>query len=143
MPPAPLVKPATDAANAAKPNNINFAAPSEAIVIDVRQAPLTLAPTVPNNGALKRGAKLEVKVAVNRINGFNGPVTLELAPPPGVVGLKAAPVAVPADQKEATVVVEAAGDATEGQLANVTIRAAAEFNGKTSVDAVIPVKVDK
>lgn len=134
---------ATNAANAAKPNNINFAAPSESLIIDVRQAPLTLAPNVPGGGAVKRGAKLEVKVAVNRINGFAGPVTLDLAVPPGVVGLKAPQVAVPADQKEGTLVIEAGADATEGQLNNVTIRAAAEFNGKASVDAVIPVKVDK
>lgn len=134
---------ATAAANVSKPNNINFAAPSESLIIDVRQAPLTLAPNVPGGGAVKRGAKLEVKVAVNRINGFTGPVTLDLAVPPGVVGLKAAQVAVPADQKEGTLVIEAGADATEGPLANVTIRAAADFNGKASVDAVIPVKVDK
>ena len=82
-------------------------------------------------------------MTVNRINGFTGPVTLDLAAPPAVAGLKAASVVVPPDQKEGTLVIEAAGDATEGQLANVTVRGTADFGGKATVDTVIPVKVDK
>jgi hypothetical protein len=126
-----------------KPKNINIFPPSTPLVVTVKRAPVTLSASVPGGGNLKRGAKLDVKVTVKRINGFAGPVTLTLPLPPGVIGLSAKPVTIPADKTTGFLSVQAAGDATEGQLANLVIRATMDFEGKAAVDAPIKVKVAK
>jgi len=136
-------KKATDTANASKPQNINATFPAAAITVTVKQAPGTLALAAPNNGAVKRGANLEVKATVTRTNGFTGPVTLSLPLPPGVVGLAAPPVVIPADKNEGTLVIQAAGDATMGQLANMVVRASMEFNGPASIDQPIALNVSQ
>lgn len=136
-------KEVTDATNVAKPKNINFLPPSTPIILVVKKAPVELAAAVPNGGNLKRGAKLDVKVTVKRINGYTGPVTLELPLPPNAKDLSAAAVTVPADQNEAVVSIAAGGEATEGQIANLVIRGSMTFNGKAVVDVPVTVKVSK
>ena len=136
-------KEVTDATNVAKPKNINFLPPSTPIILVVKTAPIELAATVPNGGNLKRGAKLDVKVTVKRINGYTGPVTLELPLPPNAKDLSAAAVTVPADKSEAVVSIAAGGEATEGQIANLVIRGSVTFNGKAAVDVPVTVKVAK
>ncbi|MCH7988461.1 MAG: hypothetical protein IID46_04830, partial [Planctomycetes bacterium] len=126
-----------------KPKNINIFPPSTPLVVTVRRAPVTLSASVPGGGNLKRGAKLDVKVTVKRINGFAGPVTLTLPLPPGVKGLSAKTVTIPADKTTGLLSISAAGDATEGQLANLVIRSTMDFEGKAAVDAPIKVKVAK
>lgn len=132
-----------DAENASKPQNINLFPPSTPIVLTVKEAPFTLTAAPANGGAVKRGEKVEVKVTVNRINGYAGPVTLTLPPPPNVTGLAADPVTIPADKNEGVLVVQANGDATEGQLPYMVVRATAEFRGQAAVDAPITIKVSK
>ncbi|MCA8993507.1 MAG: hypothetical protein KDA88_16080 [Planctomycetaceae bacterium] len=136
-------KAATDADNAAKPKNINFTPPTAPVVIEVKPAPIKLAATVPNGGAVKRGEQLEVTVKVTRQNGFEGPVNLTFPAPPGVQGMAAAAVVVPADAAEGKIILTAAGDATTGQLANTVIRAEMDFEGKAAVDAPITVNVNE
>ena len=53
--------------------------------------------------------------------------------------LSAAPVTIPPDQNEATLVVQAGDNATEGALANLVVRAEMAYDGKAEVD--IPIKV--
>ena len=136
-------KKATDTANVAKPQNINAFFPAAAITITVKPAPGTLAVAAANNGALKRGASLDVKVTVNRTNGFTGPVNLSLPLPPGVTGVAADPVTIPADKNEATLVVKATGEATMGQLANMVVRGSMEFDGQAAVDQPIAINVSQ
>lgn len=136
-------KKATDTANVAKPNNIVVFSPSVPMVITVKPGTATLAVNPQNGGAIKRGEKMEVKVTVNRINKFAGPVELTLGLPPGVTGLTAAPVMVPADKNEGTLIVQASGEATEGKLANLVVHAAMEFEGKAGVDMPIAITVSK
>ncbi len=136
-------KKATDTAAVAKPNNIVVFSPSTPLIITVKPGPANLAVAPQNGGAIKRGDKIEVKVTVNRVNGFMGPVELSLALPPNVTGLTAAPVTVPADKNEGVLIVQAAADATEGQLANVVVHAAMEFNCKAGVDMPLAVNVSK
>lgn len=136
-------KAAKAAADAAKPKNVNVYPPSTPIIVEIAPAPVKLAASVPNGGALKRGAKVDVKVTVERINGFAGPVTLQLPLPPGLSGLSAEPVTVLADQKEGVLTIHAAADAPEGELANVVVRATADFNGEAAVDQPITIKVSK
>ncbi|MDA1016146.1 MAG: hypothetical protein O3A00_17030, partial [Planctomycetota bacterium] len=134
----------TDATNAAKPKNLNFLPVSDAIVITVKKAHIQLTAAVPGGGALKRGGKLEVKVTAKRVNGFTGPITLSLPLPPDVKGLAAPAITIPADKTEGMFVINAAGDATEGQLANMVIRGTADFGGdKAAVDVAVAIKVAK
>jgi hypothetical protein len=132
-----------DAENAAKPQNRNFFPPSTPVIITIKPAPATLNANVANGGNLKRGEALEVKITVNRQNGFGGPLTLSLPLPPGVTGLSAEPVTVAADQKEGTLKIQAAGDATEGKLENLVIRAACDFNGQAAVDAPVSLTIQQ
>ncbi|MGE3317603.1 MAG: hypothetical protein AB7O26_21030, partial [Planctomycetaceae bacterium] len=136
-------KKAEETAKASAPQNLNDIAPSTPIILNVKPAPANLTAAVPDGGALKRSGKIDVKVTVARVNGFAGPLTLTLPLPPGVAGLSAAPVTVPADNTEAVVSIQAAADATEGDIANLVIRGAAEFDGPAEVDAPIAIKVAK
>ena len=53
------------------------------------------------------------------------------------------PVVIPADQSMGTLVIEAAGDAPEAQLANMVVRAVAQWEGEAAVDQPITLKVAK
>lgn len=136
-------KKATDTANVAKPQNVNAFFPAPSIVVTVKPAPGTLALNVPNSGALKRGAGLEVKVTINRANGFGGPVELSLPIPPGVTGVSAAPVTIPAGSNEGTLMIQASPEATMGQLANLVVRASMDFDGQAAVDQPIAINVQQ
>lgn len=136
-------KKATDTATASKPNNIVVISPSSPLVITVKPGPATMTVAPPNNGALKKGEKIDVKVTIARVNGFAGPVELSLPLPPGVVGLSAAPVTIPADKTEGVLTIQSTGEATEGQLANMVIHASMDFNGKAGVDQPLTLNVTK
>ena len=131
------------AKKAAAPKKIAWAPPSTPIIIDVVRAPASLSASVPAGGNLKRGKTLAIKVTLKRLNGFTGPVRLSLPLPPGIKGLTAPPVTIPAGKTTAVLSVQAAADATEGQLANLVIRGGMEFEGQSAVDVPIKVKVSK
>ncbi len=126
-----------------KAANIAYNPHSTPIVVTVKAAPYTVGATPADGGNIKPGAKNEVKCEVKRQNGFVGPVTLTLPLPPNVTGVKAEPVVIPADQSMATLVIEAAGDAPEAQLANMVVRAVAQWEGEAAVDQPITLKVAK
>lgn len=134
-------KASTDQANASKPNNINFTPPAVPVILIVKAAPLKLAPNVPNSGNIKKGDKLEVKVGVTRQNGFAGPVVLSLPLPPGVVGLAAAEVTIPADMNEGLLTITAAADAKDGAQANLVVRGKADFGGEALVEVPVTLNV--
>jgi multidrug efflux pump subunit AcrA (membrane-fusion protein) len=136
------------AENAAKPQNINYFPTTSPIVLTILPAPVTVAAAPAEGGAIKQGQKLEVKVDIKRQNNFVGPVTLTLPLPPGVTGLTAAPVTIPADQTSGVLVVEAAADAAESQPANLVVRATGEFvsgdfRGPADVDQPVTLKIVK
>ena len=134
-------KASTDQATASKANNINFTPPAVPVILIVKPAPLKLAPNVPNGGNLKKGDKLEVKVGITRQNGFTGPVTLSLPLPPGVAGLAAAEVTIPADMNEGLLTITAAGDAKDGAQANLVVRGKADFSGEAIVEVPVTINV--
>lgn len=136
-------KKATDTANVSKPANVNAFTPATTVVINVKLAPGTLAAAPAGGGALKRGGTVEVKVTLNRANGFAGPATLSLPLPPNVTGVTAPEVTIPADKNEGTLVIQAAADATMGALANMVVRASMEFNGPSAIDAPLTIKVSQ
>ena len=127
----------------AKAANIAYHPTTTPIIITVKPAPYTVTASPANGGAIKVGEKIEVKCEVKRQNGFTGPVTLTLPLPPNVTGVKAEPVTIPADQTAGTLVVEAAGDAPEAQLANMVVRAVSQFEGEAAVDQPVTLKVMK
>ncbi len=126
---------------ATKAQNINFLPPTTPIVLTIKPAPFTVAAAPADSGNVKKGGKNEVKVTITRQNGFAGPATITLPLPPGVAGVKAEAVTIPADKNEGVLVIEAAGDAPEAALANMVVRAAAEFDGEAAVDAPVTLKV--
>lgn len=127
----------------AKAANIQFHPTSTPIVITVKAAPYTVTASPADGGNIKQGMKVEVKCDVKRQNGFTGPVTLTLPLPPNVMGIKAEPVTIPAEQSTGSIFVEAAGDAPEAQLANMVIRAVAQWEGEAAVDQPVTLKIVK
>ncbi len=127
----------------AKAANLNFHPTTTPIVITVKPAPYTLTAAPADGGSVKVGSKIEVKCEVKRQNGFTGPVTLNLPIPPNVAGIKAEPVVIPADQTAGVLIVEAAGDAAEAQLANMVVRATSQFEGEAAVDQPVNLKIVK
>jgi hypothetical protein len=132
-----------DATKYAAAKDLNVFAPTTPVVVTITKGAFTLAAAVPGGGAIKQGQAIEVKVTAQRINGFQGPIQVELAMPPGSAGLTAEAVTIAADQTEATLKITAAGDAPEGDIANVFVRGQADWNGPTSADSAIAVKVQK
>jgi len=127
----------------AKAANIQFNPTSTPIVITVKAAPYTVTASPADGGNIKQGAKVEVKCEVKRQNGFIGPVTLTLPLPPGVAGVKAEPVTIPAEQSAGSIFIEAAADAPESQLVNMVIRVVAQWEGEAAVDQPVTLKVVK
>ncbi len=128
---------------AAKAKNINFMPTTTPIVLTIKPAPCTLTATPADGGKLKQGAKVEVKVGIKRQNDFAGPVTLTLDVPPNIKGITAVPVTVPPDQSEGTLAIEATAEAPEGAIANLVVRAAAEFEGPALVDQPVAITISK
>jgi len=110
-------------------------------VLTIKPAPYTVTATPAEGGNLKKGQKNEVKVTLARQNGFTGPATVSLPLPPGVTGVKAEPITIPADKNEGVLVIETAADAAEAALANMVVRIAASFEGDAAVDAPVTLKV--
>lgn len=132
------------AANAkARARQINIFPVSTPVIIEVKQAPGQLSASVQSGGNLKRGKKLTIKVTLRRMNGFKGPATLSLPLPPGVAGVSAKEVTIPAEKNEGVLTVQAAGNATLGQLANMVVRATMKFDGKAAIDAPVTLRVSK
>lgn len=124
-----------------KAANLNVYAPSTPITITIRKGAFTLA--VAGGGDLKQGQQVELKITLKRENGFTGPVTIGLAPPPGTKGLSAEAVTIAADQTETVLKVAATADATEGDIANLVVRGATDWNGPVSADQAVKLKVVK
>jgi len=132
-----------DATKNSAAKDVNVFAPSTPIVITVKKGAFTVAVNAPNGGALKQGEKIDVKVTVARLNGFAGPVNVDLVLPPGVKGLSAPTVTIPADQTEGVLVVTATAEAPDGAVANLLVRGSGEWNGPTSADLALALKVSK
>ena len=125
----------------AAPQNLTDFAASTPILVTVKAAPIDLKAAVPGGGSLKKGSQISVKVDVKRRKGFAGPVTLGLPLPPGVQGIDAKPITVPAGKNSGVILITAKPNAPPGPLANMVVRAQMDFEGKAEVDAPIGLKV--
>jgi len=127
-----------------KPSDRVVFYPSNAATLTIEPGPLVLSANVPGGGAVKVGASIEIPIKVQRRNGAAESVKLTLRLPPGIAGVTAEEVELPADQTDAKLVVQAAADATVGNHANVVVRATTPFNGsETEVHLPIPLNVQK
>lgn len=144
---ATAAKTAADAAlkqaeDATKPNNVAVRAVSEPLVVRIEASPAKVGATVPDNGAIKKGASAAIKVTVTRKNNFADPMKVALILPDGLTALTAAAIDIPADQNEGTLTVTAAADAAAGDIPNVVIRATGELNGRqASSDVPVALKI--
>jgi hypothetical protein len=129
------------ATKAAAPQNLSDFAPSTPILLTIKPAPIDLKAVVPKGGTLKKGGKIAVKVNVKRRSGFAGPVSIGLPLPPGVAGVKAEPLTLPANKTDGVVAITADATATPGPLANMVLRAKMDFQGTAEVDAPISLKI--
>lgn len=130
-----------EANTAARTQQLQSFFPVTVIDLTVKQALATLQLKLPATPTLKRGASLSVPVSVNRLNGFKGPLKLSLVLPPGVTGLSAAEVSIPADKKEGTLVIQASPQATQGQIAYLIIRGSGDFQGPSAADSPVNLTV--
>lgn len=121
--------------------NLPVLDPSPAIQLTVLPRPMDLAVT-PNPPTVKKGESVAVKVTVNRVNNYKGPVTLALTLPPGLAGITAAPVTVAPDKNDAMVTIAVAANVLPGDKTLLTIRGTATVNNQPiTVDAVLTLKV--
>jgi hypothetical protein len=127
-----------------KQANLNVQLPSTPIVVTVLPKELAKL-TVAGNPKVKAGSEVEVLVKVNRLYNFDGPFEVKLLMPPGVKGLEADEVTVPAGASEVRLVIRAVPGAEIGPRNNLTVRAVGMFNGKvpTTQETKLSVNVVK
>jgi hypothetical protein len=94
------------------------------------------------NLTLKVGGKVEVLVRVARQFNYAGEFKVRLVLPPGVQGVSAREVTIPAGGTEAKLVIEAPADAKPGVRGNLTVRAVALFNGKVPTNHEVKLNVN-
>jgi hypothetical protein len=58
-----------------------------------------------------------------------------------VTGVTAPEIQIPSDKNEGTLVLQAAADATMGQLPNMVIRGSMDFNGPAAIDQPVAINV--
>jgi hypothetical protein len=129
------------ATQAAAPKNLIDFPPSTPIILTVKPAPIELRAVVSGGGSLKKGGQISVKVDVKRRRGFTGPVTIGVPLPPGVKGVGAKALTIPANKSSSALAITADATAATGPLANMVVRAQMDFDGKAEVDAPIDLKI--
>lgn len=106
----------------------NLIVPSTPITIKIAEYPVLLSGT-PDKMTVKQGEKLEIPVQVQRLYGFDQPVTSQLVLPGGVNGLQIQNATIANNQDRGSVMVTAQPMATPGEHA-VTVRTTMSFNGQ-------------
>lgn len=143
---AEAAKKASDAAvaaaeKAASLQKIDVTSPAPPVTLTVIPAPVAVSVAPESNGQVKRGGSIEIKVSVTRQNGFAGPVQLSLAMPPKARGLVAEPVTIVADANEAILRLTATGDAVEGDVPLLAVRAEADHHSLVRIDVPVKLKI--
>jgi hypothetical protein len=116
-------------AKAKQKPNVNAVEPSTACQVTI--LPKTVANLNVNNGnpAIKQGGQFDLLVRVNRLQDYDGEFKVSLVLPPGVQGVSADPVTIPAGKNEVKLVLRAGTGVTPGQRQNLIVRAIATVNG--------------
>jgi hypothetical protein len=106
----------TDITNANKERDFTYELNSTPVRIRVRPTPITIT-TKPESVTVRKGEKVSVKVAVERKFGFDDKVDVSLAPPPGLGGVAAQPIAIAKGQTNGTIEITANDQARPGEHA--------------------------
>jgi hypothetical protein len=113
---------------------------SPPISLKISPAPITLA-AARSSLPLRQGGKIEIRVTITRLYGYADPVELNLVLPAEIKGLSAPKVAIPKNQTESTLVIDAAPDATLGEH-KLTLNASLKLNNQElKVDQTVLVAV--
>lgn len=126
-----------------KPANVNVVVALPPVEFWIKEHPATLQLSDPSKGVFEREQKYPVGVVVNRVNGFEGPVQLSLGLPPGVSGIHADPIDLPADASEGVLTVSVDPDAPDGTIQGLVVRATMEFHGVAMIDQPLPATIKK
>jgi hypothetical protein len=114
---------------AKKKRNAQLVAASQPVTVDVYSSAceLSFGPPV----AVRPGSEAAVPVAVKRLHGYAGPVTLEVKVESGGSGISVANVTVPAGANSAKLVLKAAANAKPAKDLTFTVRASAKVDNVT------------
>ncbi len=99
----------------------------QSITLKVDAMPIKLAVASPDK-PVKPGDKVEISLKIERLYGFNDPVSVVLADPNAAAGLHIPDVSIPAGQTQAKLTAEVQSAAAAGDRA-LTVRAKFNFNG--------------
>lgn len=124
-----------------KPNTniVNLANPISITVVPKSLATLSVSNPGPT---VKIGQESELIVKVARKFNFEGEFKVKLELPPGVTGVEAAEVTIPAGKDEAKLVLKVPASAAPGNKANLTVKAVALFQGKTPTPHEVKINVN-
>lgn len=115
--------------NSADPNAqktpVEVADPSQPIQVTVVPRPIEIA-LESATASVKPGQSAVLKLSVKRHNGFSGPAKLSLTLPPGLLGLAAPELIVPADVTETLLPIEIARDMALGEHPDLAVRGLAQ-----------------
>jgi hypothetical protein len=117
-------------------------APLSVTIVPKQLARVSLATS---NLSVKAGKDATLAVRINRQFDFTGPFTLQLVLPASAQGIHANKATIAAGKDEAKLVLQVDEDAPEGNYANVTVRATADFpnGGPISQEAKFSLKVTR
>jgi hypothetical protein len=132
---------ANDAAQAAEPRHLVFAAPGASIALTILAAPLRLTAEADQDGSVQQGASLAVRVRLERQPSFDQPVLLTLAGAEAEGRISAPAVFVPSGDREATLLIRVAPEAAPGPYPNCVIRAVLDPATGTGVEAPVCLQV--
>jgi len=130
----PYAKPAPAGGTMPKGTNVPaeaFSDPIEVTVIPTALAKVTVG-NLPNN-TLTAGTGGDVLVRVERQYDYAGEFRVRFDPPPGLTGVTAEPVTIPAGANEVKLLLKAAADAKPGAVNNATITVTAVYGGKHTI----------
>ena len=110
-----------------KPKDVTHTFYSTPIIVKVVPAPIELVP-IAAPAPLKAGEKIEIKVSIKRLFGFNEPVTVSLAVAGNPKGVTIPNVTIAKDLSEATIVINADAKSAAGDFTG-TVEASLKLNG--------------
>ena len=102
--------------------------PSDPITVTIQPLPVSLAPSVPEKGAIKVGGEMTIPVKIERKNGYEGPVAIDL------LQLSASPTIVGATSGETMYVITTANGVMHyGAFADFVAALSTSLNGSTRI----------
>jgi hypothetical protein len=108
----------------------NIVGVSNAVALTVLPKSLATVTLSTPNPTVKIGGQVEVVVRVARKFNYSGEYKIQVDLPPGVAGISADPITIPAGADEAKLVLKVPAGAAPGNRANLTLKAVALFQGK-------------